>query len=325
MTPHTLPAVRGGAVTAHGAGQPPQALAEFVHPGDRVLTVGPGTAPLQLAGWTGQPVTSVHTTLADVEVIRAALGPHGRAAGTVDATVGELFDGRPDAGLFDVVLVTAAVPGLSPRWLDQLAPGGVIVAPVALGGLHLWTACGHDHVKADGLLYGSVLAAGLPAVGPPSAPGERFAVTQSGPPVERLSCPTWAPQWAGVTPPRLTPEGYVDLWAWLATRDDRITAARTDGTEWGPGCALVVGHSAVHVRPDGLWLSDTQPATLALAQVVAEDVQEWGRQHRPAATELTCRLGRRPDAGPDELVTAAGWTTHRPVQVSRPAKKEEPQ
>ncbi|MER6365824.1 hypothetical protein [Kitasatospora sp. NPDC001527] len=321
MTPHPLPAVRGGAVTASGAGQPPRSLAEFIRPGDHVLHVGPGTAALQLAEWTGHPVTSVHATLADVEEVRAALGPAGRTAGTVDAVVGELFDGRPDRGPYDVLLVTAAVPGLSPRWLDQLAPGGVIVAPLTLGGLHPWVVCGHD--KYDGLLYGSVLAADLPDAGPRPAPGVLFA-TKAGPAAEPLPCPRWAPQWAGVTPPRITPQGYVDLWAWLAARDDRITAARAEGTDWGPGCALVVGNSAVHVRPDGLWLSDTNPATLALAQVVGEDVQAWGFQRRPPATGLTCRLSRQPDAAPDDLVAAAGWSTSRPVTVTR-RKKETPQ
>ncbi|MFF2751095.1 protein-L-isoaspartate O-methyltransferase [Kitasatospora sp. NPDC058048] len=288
----------------------PEALAAVVRPGDRVLQIGPGTSAIGLAERTRRPVTSVHRTPADADAVRAPLGPRA-----VDAQVGDLFEGRPDAAPYDLIVVTAGVRGLSPRWLDQLAPGGAVVAPVALGGLHPWLLIGPH--AGDGLLYGRVLAVDPPDAGPPPADGRLYetwpAATDDEPPVTE----TAPPRWLRPLPPRFRPERYGDLWAWLAGQDDRITAATVTGTAYVPGCALVVGTSAVHVRPTGLWVTDTEAVTLTVAEIVAEHVQRWLIQDQPAITEMTCRVDRPPTARADDLLVAAGWTTSRPVDLPR--------
>ncbi|MFD8705907.1 protein-L-isoaspartate O-methyltransferase [Kitasatospora sp. NPDC059648] len=292
----------------------PEFLAAVVRPGDRVLQIGPGTAAVQLAQ-RARRVVSVHSTLADVEAVRASLGPRGRSADAVDAQVGDLFEGRPDAAPYDLVVVTAGVRGISPRWLDQLAPGGVVVAPIALGGLHPWVLVG-PHAR-DGLLYGRVLAVDPSDAGPPPADGQLY-VTRPAPaePAEPPAATT-APLWLGPLSPRFKPERYVDLWAWLAGQDDRFTVAGLDIAGPEPGCALVVGTSAVYVRPDGIWMSDAEPVTITLTDIVSDYVRRWLIQRQPEADEMTCRVDRPPTAGPDELFVAAGWTTARPVNLPR--------
>ncbi|MFE7194455.1 hypothetical protein [Kitasatospora sp. NPDC057595] len=283
-----------------------------VRAGDRVLQIGPGPVAGALCDRTRRPVASVHATLGDVEAVRAPLGPHRRAAGVVDAVVGDLVEGRPDIGPADVILVTAAVTGLSPRWVDQLAPDGVIIAPLALGGLHPWVIVGRD--VRDGLLYGCVLAVDPPGAGPRPAADTRLYEARQGLAEPDPAAP---PRRAQPLPPCCTPERYVDLWAWLAGQDDRITAASVRSLGWGPGCALTVGDSTVHVRPDGLWLTDTEPVTLTLAQCVAQYVQAWASRRRPGADEMTCRIGQPPEAPADAPFVATGWTAGRPVTLPR--------
>ncbi|MFI9366084.1 protein-L-isoaspartate O-methyltransferase [Kitasatospora sp. NPDC053057] len=301
---------------AHAAEEAPTGLPEYltavVRPGDRVLQIGPGTAAVELAARTRRPVVSVHSSLAHVEDVRAALGPRGRSTGVVDAQVGDLFEGRPDASPFDLVVVTAGVRGLSPGWLDQLAPGGVVVAPVALGGLHPWVLVG-PHAR-DGLLYGRVLAVDPPADAPPAAAGRLY---------EPRSTPEWEPPaqdaepvWLGPLSPRPRPVRFLDLWLWLAGADDRITAAETGVTGWGPGCAVAAGPHAVYVRPNGIWATDVEPVTMTLHQVLAEHVRRWLIQRQPQANEMTCHINR-PPTGTDRLLTAAGWTVGRPVTLPR--------
>jgi protein-L-isoaspartate(D-aspartate) O-methyltransferase len=41
-------------------------------------------------------------------------------------------EGFPDKAPFDRIMVTAATPDLEPAWLDQLAQGGILLAPLAL-------------------------------------------------------------------------------------------------------------------------------------------------------------------------------------------------
>lgn len=307
--------------------EPPAFLDRIVRRGDWVLQIGAcSPAPARLVELSGQTVVSLQQTRAAVEDVRAALGPAGRRAGLVDVEVGNLYDGRPETGPFDVIVVNSALGGLSPRWWDQLAPDGVIVAPIAVGGLHPWLVAGRD--PRDGRAYGRVLGVDLPENAPAPAPSPLYAGVRLSPAAmgRLLPMPRFDTRWAAVVPPRLTAEQYADLWLILATRDERITAARVAeagtaaqaaGSSWRTGCALVAGDRAVHVREDGLWTSDTDPVTHTLAQVLADHVQEWAHQRRPQATALTCRIAQAPDAGPDALHVAAAWSLTRPVLLPR--------
>ena len=49
---------------------------------------------------------------------------------------GDGYLGAPAAAPYDRVIVTVGISGLSPRWLEQLVPGGFVLAPVRHAGHH---------------------------------------------------------------------------------------------------------------------------------------------------------------------------------------------
>lgn len=105
-----------------------------VRPGTRVLEIGAGTGyNAALLATLGASVVSVDVQ-EDVAVrARDALERAGITG--VRVVHGDGYEGAP--GLhFDRVIVTVGVAGLSPRWLEQLAPGGWVVAPVEHAGTH---------------------------------------------------------------------------------------------------------------------------------------------------------------------------------------------
>ena len=57
----------------------------------------------------------------------------GQSAAGRRTREGSGWEGWPGAAPFDRVLVTAAPEALPPALADQLAPGGVLVAPVGTG------------------------------------------------------------------------------------------------------------------------------------------------------------------------------------------------
>ncbi|MEU9079959.1 hypothetical protein AB0D22_35455 [Kitasatospora sp. NPDC048538] len=307
-----LPALRAPERSAPPVAGPPPVLAGLVRPGDWALQVGPGPVAAQMVRWTGHTVVSLQSTTAEVEDVRAALGPAGRNAGLVDVEAGDLYDGRPGAGPYDVIVVTTAVTGLSPRWIDQLKPGGVIIAPVALGGLHPWIVAGRD--PRDGLLCGRVIGCDLPAAAPPRAGG----ILYSQPPALPGARPAPELRRTGPLPRRMTVDQYPALWMFAAVSDDMITAVVPDGMPtWGPTCALTTGDSAVYLRPDGIWPSDANPATDTLTHCLAELSLEWGGRFRPEVTDWTCRFVQHPDEDPVSLATPTGWSMARPAILPR--------
>jgi protein-L-isoaspartate(D-aspartate) O-methyltransferase len=110
-----------------------------VQPGQRVLEIGAGTgynAALlaRLAGPRGR-VTTV-----DIDPDTAAAArAHLRAAGYggVRVVAGDGGHGWPDRAPYDRIIATAACWQIPQPWIDQLAEGGVLVAPLALNGAHV--------------------------------------------------------------------------------------------------------------------------------------------------------------------------------------------
>jgi protein-L-isoaspartate(D-aspartate) O-methyltransferase len=104
-----------------------------VHPGDRVLEVGTGSgyhaAVLAvLAGPQGRVVT-VETLPALAYQAQRDLERAGYAE-RVEVRVGDGADGAEDAAPFDRVSIAAATPDVPPRILEQVRPGGMVVAPL---------------------------------------------------------------------------------------------------------------------------------------------------------------------------------------------------
>ena len=103
-----------------------------LEPGLRVLEIGTGSgydAALisKIVGKTGS-VTSVEI---DGEIAAAARA-HLTAVGfdTVQVITGNGFEGWSAAAPYDRIIVTAAVRGVPPAWVEQMAPGARLVAPL---------------------------------------------------------------------------------------------------------------------------------------------------------------------------------------------------
>ncbi|MEA2580059.1 MAG: protein-L-isoaspartate(D-aspartate) O-methyltransferase [Actinomycetota bacterium] len=104
--------------------------------GASVLEIGTGSGyNAALLGVIVGDGGRVRTLDIDEDLVAAAQ-QHLRAAGVsnIHATVADGWSGFPADAPYDRVEVTVGVWDLSPAWIGQLAPGGIIVAPLWLRG-----------------------------------------------------------------------------------------------------------------------------------------------------------------------------------------------
>jgi protein-L-isoaspartate(D-aspartate) O-methyltransferase len=103
-----------------------------LEPSHRVLEIGTGSAyqTAVLAELAGE-VFTIEVVPGLAASARETLEAMGYA--NVRLREGSGWDGWPEAAPFDRVLVTAAPDALPPALVTQLAPGGVLVAPVGIG------------------------------------------------------------------------------------------------------------------------------------------------------------------------------------------------
>ncbi|MGV9324808.1 methyltransferase, FxLD system [Streptosporangium sandarakinum] len=108
-----------------------------VEPGHRVLEIGAGTgynaALLAHLAGPGGRVTSVDIDPGLVGRARGHLAEAGFPG--VEVVCGDGAEGFAPGAPYDRVIATVGVWDLFPAWLEQLAPGGRIVAPVDLNGV----------------------------------------------------------------------------------------------------------------------------------------------------------------------------------------------
>ncbi|WP_285487537.1 methyltransferase, FxLD system [Amycolatopsis taiwanensis] len=105
-------------------------------PGHRVLEIGAGTgynaALMYELVSPGGEVVSVDIDADLVAGARENLASAGCRG--VDVVCADGVAGHPERAPYDRIIATVGVWDLAPAWLDQLAPGGRIVAPLDLGG-----------------------------------------------------------------------------------------------------------------------------------------------------------------------------------------------
>lgn len=107
-----------------------------IQPGERLLELGAATGfnAALMATLTG-PAGHVTTIDIDADLVASAR-EHLAAAGisNVEAVAADGALGHPETAPFDRVIATVGAHDVPAAWLDQLAPGGRLVAPVRLRG-----------------------------------------------------------------------------------------------------------------------------------------------------------------------------------------------
>ncbi|GIF50609.1 protein-L-isoaspartate(D-aspartate) O-methyltransferase [Asanoa ferruginea] len=226
-----------------------------VAPGMRVLEIGAGTGyNAALMAHIGAAVTSVDVQPDVAARAAAALDRAGVTGARV--RVGDGYLGEPSGAPYDRVIVTVGITGVSPHWLAQLVPGGLMLAPVAHAGnnpvLRVWTrpAAGRaepgwpatDEVWADGICgAGFMAAAGPLAARYPWAHPDPLRVPDGVTPSVQIP-PRWKQPLDGLS--------YHDLWFAVGAWDRRTTSGPFDG---GSGCVLADDTRAggAAIRADG--------------------------------------------------------------------------
>ncbi|WP_051813497.1 methyltransferase, FxLD system [Kitasatospora sp. MBT63] len=277
-------------------------------PGNSVLEIGSGgyNAALlhQLVGDAGA-VTSIDIDPAVTSRASRCL----QTAGLEDAVrvlTGDGAHGVPDAAPYDRIEVTVQAAAIEQTWLDQLAPGGVLVVPLrvrGLGRLVALTPDGEGHWSGGGWLpCGFVAMRGEAASSTQMhalTPGARVRVDGSQQldteALTKALDTTGTPRWSGVEVS--TSEGtrpVVDLWC--ASVLDAYGTLLTDPQT-----------SALRALPGGTpltWNADATTATYvtmrpvpghtdryeygvvlhgedaSLADALVESLREWNRDHR---------------------------------------------
>jgi protein-L-isoaspartate(D-aspartate) O-methyltransferase len=244
-----------------------------LRPGLRVLEIGAGTGynAALITTITGAPVVSVDVQPDVVADARAALAAAG--IGGVTVLAGDGYLGAPDHAPYDRIIATVGVGGVPPSWLDQLTPGGVILAPIEHGGLQ---PCVAATVDASGALTGQgatasgfMLAAGR--LHPHArATAEPLPVTEP-PPVVAI--------------PPVSERQYYDLWFGLAARDGRVGRRDVAGFDQGRCVLSEPGDGAVLIQPDALRPIDAAPALVAHTRAM---IEEWHQAGGPPVSAWRC-------------------------------------
>jgi protein-L-isoaspartate(D-aspartate) O-methyltransferase len=202
-----------------------------VRPGSRVLEIGAGTGyNAALLSALGAEVVSVDVQPDVVARAAAALDRAGVSGVTVLAADG--YDGYAAAAPYHRVIVTVGVTGVSPTWLNQLAPGGFVLAPVFHAGLHPVLrihrepdagASGRGVCGAGFMIAAGPLAASHPWIHPAPLRGRALPAPTAHRPAR------WRPA--------LDPRRYHDLAVAAGAWDRRVTQGAMDGV---PGADWVL-------------------------------------------------------------------------------------
>jgi protein-L-isoaspartate(D-aspartate) O-methyltransferase len=253
-----------GAVPVSSSSQPSlmalMITALDVRPGQRILEIGAGTGyNAALLATLGAEVISVDVQKDVADRARSALARAGIDGVRVEH--GDGYAGFPGVRV-DRVIVSVAVGGVSPLWLEQLAPDGIVVVPIEHAGFHPVHA-----VRVTGEITATVVSASsfMLAAGPltadhpgafppPAAPGTLTGFTQ-------YAGPRFAP---------LEPSAYRNLWFAAGVWNRRATHAAVPGRE--QACLVLLDEARTGgavILPDGTVLAGGEQAEVFATDAVA--------------------------------------------------------
>ncbi|BCJ51822.1 hypothetical protein Asp14428_32970 [Actinoplanes sp. NBRC 14428] len=279
-----------------------------LRPGTRVWEIGSGGVNAALiAEIVGEHGRVVSMDI-DAEVTdRATALLHANGYGDrVRVLAADAEHGVPGEDVFDAIIVTVGAWDISPAWLRQLAPDGVLVLPLIMNGVTRTAGFRRD---GDRLVSTSLEVAGFVAMQGAGRHQERvFTLTDPHGKHLNLAFDTAAPQdpgrldgvlatepvavWSAVTFPHGTSWADLYLWfAWFLPGFCRVTADQDgvvgQGGQWFPfGAVHDRGFAYLVIRPDahtaGVEFGARgygQDAELAAAGLV-EQVRAWNRDGR---------------------------------------------
>lgn len=276
-------------------------------PGQRVLEIGTGTGynaavMAEVTGPSGQ-VVSIDI---DPELTgRAAAALQTAGHQDVRLLCGDGGYGDPAGAPFDRIIVTAGAWDIAPAWLDQLAPGGLLVLPLSVRGIQLSVAlrqagpgqwqsvsawrCGFVRMlgafagpEAVFRLDGPHALAGQMADGRPADLAALQRALSLAPANEPVAAPLTG----------LADVADLDLWLTLtATGLDRVTLLAAPGT-WFPPADLL---------PLGALVSDaTEPGRIGVAMLLPADEAAMAiAGYGPGGADLAGRLAGLAEQWPD--------------------------
>jgi protein-L-isoaspartate(D-aspartate) O-methyltransferase len=267
-------------------------------PGMRVLEVGAGSGynAALLATITAAPVVTIDSNQQVVAEARAALcrlGLHRQ----VTVVGGDGYHGWPTRAPYDRIMVTCGCVGLSPRWLTQLAPGGLMLVPIAHGGVHPIVAAWRDGAAVRGRM--ALEADFMEAAGPLGQ--HHPAVLHAIPADAKFT----SHRQVG---PVLDWKGYAALWCFLAARDRRVTRAAT----LLEGIDPMQGMCALHDPERGIaWVQMDGSVHVAGAPALLEEtvrlLREWETLGRPHLQDWRCTFAETgPASAP--ILTPRDWS-----------------
>jgi protein-L-isoaspartate(D-aspartate) O-methyltransferase len=252
-------------------------MLEALHlaPDMRVLEIGAGTGyNAALMAAIGARVTSIDVQPDVVDRARGALASAGVTS--VDVRLGDGYLGEESGAPYDRVVVTVGVTGVSPHWLDQLLPGGSVLAPVVHAGTHpvlrVQSAPG-DTIRAQGICPSGFMS----ATGPLAAryPWAHPEPRRTNATPARVSHP-------GRWKPPLDLHRYYDLWFAAGAWDRRVTAGAVPGAVDAGGCTLLdeIVPGRAMILSDGGITASGERAEFIAGEAVAL-VERWLAAGRP--------------------------------------------
>ena len=266
-------------------------MALDVTPGMRILEIGAGTGyNAALLASLGAKIISIDVQEDVADRARAALARAGIAGVRVEHTDG--YAGVP-GDRFDRVIVTVGVGGVSPLWLEQLDPGGFVVAPVKHAGTHPVLAVAGP---PGGPVTATVICSSgfMQAAGPLSAdhPGAFPDPVTTGA-LEELT--VFAP--ARFDPP-LPEDAYRDLWYASGAWNRRTTHATvSSASSREQNCLALLDDTRAGgavLLPDGSVLAGGEKAPDYAAAAV-EVLDRWLDAGRPPLRAWRITLTRTGD------------------------------